>query len=110
MNIGYAIRSIRRQMGITQFQLSEKCAISQTSLSQIENCIKRPSDRTINKVCKVLDVPVSLVYILAIQEADVPASKKDIYDLVFPSIRDLAMQIVSNEHKQYIDRPMRLAV
>jgi transcriptional regulator with XRE-family HTH domain len=103
MNIGYAIRSIRRQLGITQYDLAERCTISQTSLSQIENCVKRPSSRTIKKICDVLEVPESVIYILGLQETDVPDSRKDIYELIFPSIRNLALQIVSNEHKHFID-------
>lgn len=104
MNLGYAIKSIRRQLGITQYELAERCCISQTSLSQIENCIKKPSDRTIKKVCQVLDVPESVIYILGMQETDVPQSRKSVYDLLFPSIRNLALQIVSNEHKQIIEQ------
>lgn len=103
MNIGTAIRSIRRQLGITQYELADKCAISQTSLSQIENGVKRPSTRTIKKVCEVLEVPESVIYILGMQDTDVPDSRKDIYDLIFPSIKNLALQIVSNEHKHFIE-------
>jgi len=102
MNIGYAIRSIRRQLGITQYELAEKCIISQTSLSQIENSVKRPSNRTIKKICEVLEIPESVIYILGMQETDVPDSRKDVYELIFPSIRNLALQIVSNEHKHFL--------
>jgi len=78
--------------------LAEKCDLSQTSLSQIETGVKRPSQRTIAKVCTVLDIPESIIYIVAMQEADVPASKKSVYDLVYPSIKSLALQMVSSEH------------
>ncbi len=98
MNIGLAIKSIRKKLSITQYELAEKCEISQTSLSQIETGVKRPSQRTINKVCQVLDIPESIIYIVAMQEADVPASKRSIYDLVYPSIKSLALQMVSAEH------------
>ena len=98
MNLGIAIKAIRRQVGITQNELAERCGISQTSLSQIETGIKRPSARTLKKVCEVLDIPESLVYILAMQESDVPSSKKNIYNMLFPSIKSLALQIVGEEH------------
>ncbi|MBS1772830.1 MAG: helix-turn-helix transcriptional regulator [Bacteroidetes bacterium] len=103
MNIGLAIRSIRRQLDITQYQLADKCNISQTSLSQIENGVKRPSTRTIKKVCEVLDVPESIIYILGMQDTDVPDSRKGVYDMLFPSIKSLALQIVSSEHKELIE-------
>lgn len=106
MNIGSAIKSIRKKLSITQYELAEKCEISQTSLSQIETGVKRPSQRTINKVCSVLDIPESIIYIVAMQEADVPASKRGIYDLVYPSIKSLALQMVSAEHIALVDEPL----
>ncbi len=102
MNIGAAIKSIRKKMGITQYELAEKCDLSQTSLSQIETGLKRPSQRTITKVCSVLDIPESIIYIVAMQESDVPASKRGVYDLVYPSIKSLALQMVSAEHMDLV--------
>ncbi len=104
MNLGIAIKSIRRELGITQYELAEKCQISQTSLSQIENGIKRPSQRTIAKFCAVTDIPESVVYMLGMQETDVPSSKKSVYDLLFPSIKNLAMQIVRADHKRFLQQ------
>lgn len=98
MNIGSAIKSIRKKLSITQYELAEKCDLSQTSLSQIETGIKRPSQRTISKVCNVLDIPESIIYIVAMQESDVPPSKRGVYELVYPSIKSLALQMVSSEH------------
>jgi transcriptional regulator with XRE-family HTH domain len=104
MNIGFAIRSIRKQLDITQYELADKCSISQTSLSQIENGVKRPSARTIKKVCTVLDLPESIIYILGMQDTDVPDSKKSVYDMLFPSIKNLALQIVGAEHKELVEQ------
>lgn len=98
MNIGSAIKSIRKKLCITQYELAEKCQLSQTSLSQIETGVKRPSQKTISKICTVLDIPESIIYIVAMQEADVPASKKGVYELVYPSIKSLALQMVSSKH------------
>lgn len=102
MNIGSAIKSIRKKLSITQYELAEKCDLSQTSLSQIETGIKRPSQRTITKVCSVLDIPESIIYIVAMQESDVPASKRGVYELVYPSIKSLALQMVSSEHLELV--------
>src|ERR1700744_5184921 len=103
MNIGSAIKSIRKKLDITQYELAEKCALSQTSLSQIETGLKRPSQKTLTKVCTVLDIPESIIYIVAMQEADVPPSKKGVYELVYPSIKSLALQMVSPEHMGLVE-------
>lgn len=110
MNLGVAIRSVRRQLGITQQELSEKSGISQTSLSQIENAVKRPSNKTIHSVCTVLEIPEAVLYILAMQDTDVPSDKKNVYDMLFPSIKSLALQIVGNENKEIIENCQAIAV
>ncbi len=82
--------------------MAAKCGISQTSMSQIEKGVKRPSTRTIKKVCAVLDIPESVLYILGMQDTDVPNSRKEMYNMLFPSIRSLALQIISSEHKKLL--------
>ena len=100
MNIGFAIKTIRKKSNLSQGELAKKCRISQTSLSQIENGVKKPRTQTFNKLCQVLDVPESVVYILAMEATDVPAHRKMVYDLLFPSITAMALQIVG---PQYVD-------
>lgn len=110
MNLGVAIKSVRKQLGITQQELAEKSGISQTSLSQIENAVKRPSNKTIQSICGVLEIPEAVVYILAMQDTDVPMNKKNVYDMLFPSIKNLALQIVGNENRQIIENCQAVAV
>lgn len=110
MNLGVAIRSVRRQLGITQQDLAERSGISQTSLSQIENSVKRPSNKTIQSICLVLEVPEAVLYILAMQDTDVPSNKKSVYDMLFPSIKNLALQIVGNENREIIENCQAVAV
>jgi transcriptional regulator with XRE-family HTH domain len=98
MDIGTSIKSIRKKLGITQYELAERCNLSQTSLSQIETGLKRPSTKTINKICDVLEIPESIIYLLAMQDVDIPETKKDIYKMVYPSIKSLALQIVDAKH------------
>ena len=38
------------------------------------------------------------------QETDVPDSRKSVYDMLFPSIRSMALQIVSSEHRQLVEK------
>ncbi len=97
MKIGLAVKSIRNKLGITQSELAEKCNLSQTSLSQIENGLKRPSQGTIDKICKGLDLPESIIYIVALEEDDVPESKKQIYELIYPSMKSLALQLITTD-------------
>lgn len=101
MNIGLAIRSIRSRRSIAQFALAEKCGISQTTLSQIENGRKRPGPKTLESICRVLEVPPAIIYLMAMEKEDVPESKRAVYSLVFPSIKGLALQMIESEHREY---------
>ncbi len=100
MDLGYAIKLVRKELDLTQTELSEMADISQTALSQIEKGSKRPSQKTIEKICRAMQVPESLLNILGMRESEVPESKQEIYRLVFPAIHSLAMQIVSAEHEE----------
>jgi transcriptional regulator with XRE-family HTH domain len=93
MKLGKAIKILRKQTGISQTALSELTGISQTSLSKIETGTK-PSESNLKKICSALDVPPSLIYLLGIEETDVPKNKVERYRLLFPVIKNLALQIV----------------
>ena len=94
MNIGLGIKSIRRKLNIGQVELASECGISQTSLSQIETGAKRPTQRTINKLCSALEIPECVLYIIAMQEDDISPAKRGLYKSIYPSITRLALQMV----------------
>jgi transcriptional regulator with XRE-family HTH domain len=98
MDIGNSIKLIRKKLGISQIDLAEKCNISQTSLCQIETGAKRPSAKTLKKLCDELQVPESVIYLLAIEQTDIPENKRKIYGIVYPSIKSLVLHIVDDEY------------
>ncbi len=95
MNIGFAIQTIRKSKNISQLELSEKCGISQAALSQIENGIKKPGTKTLDKICSVLNISQSLLYVLSINQEDVPESRKDLYNELFPEIKKSILALVN---------------
>jgi len=92
MNIGNAIRDIRKKQGKTQDELADAAGISRTSLSQIENGV-RPGEDTLRRICSALNVPESLVYIYSFEKEDVPESKRAMYDQLFPVIQDMIKRV-----------------
>lgn len=93
MNLGFSIKAIRKELDITQKMLSKKTGISQTSLSKIESGTT-PTENNLKKIAKALNVPTSVLYILAMESSDVPKERLEKYNLLFPIIKNLAMQIV----------------
>ncbi|WP_276876968.1 helix-turn-helix domain-containing protein [Anaerococcus hydrogenalis] len=57
--IGKNISKYRRMKNLTQKDLSDQVSISRSFMSQIENGISNPSDDTLNKIAKVLEVNIN---------------------------------------------------
>lgn len=95
MHLGVAIRSLRKNQSLSQVELSELSDITQTALSQIEMGQKMPSQRTIDKICKALDVPEFILYLLALEPADMPSDKVEKYYLVYPILQKLLLQMAT---------------
>ena len=94
MNVGKAIKELRKQQGLSQSELAEAADITQAAMSGIENG-KRPNPLTLEKLSKALKVPESLIYVMGMEKDDVPKEKKVLYDSLFPVIQSLVMQISS---------------
>lgn len=94
MNIGNGIKNIRKIRGISQGELAEIVKISPSSLSQIENGVKRPTAKNLKKICDALRVPEALIQLYTLDESDVPESKKEIYRLFFPTIKEMMEKII----------------
>src|SRR5689334_18706145 len=94
MNIGNAIKQVRTHYGLSQIDLSTKTGISQTSISQIESGAKNPSKRSIEAICKALEIPEAILYVLGMEDLDVPTSKKGVYNDLYPAMKEFAIQII----------------
>lgn len=94
MKIGTAIKNSRIEKGISQLDLANKMGISRTSLSQIETNLKRPSKTTMEKLAEALELPEIYFYLISLEKEDVPEDKKELYDIVFPSIKEMVRKLV----------------
>lgn len=97
MNLGLGIRKIRTDKGLLQGELAKKCKISQTSLYQIEKGLKRPSGKTLEIICKKLEIPETLIYLYALEESDIPEKKKESFRLFYPVVEEMIRKFVTME-------------
>jgi XRE family transcriptional regulator, regulator of sulfur utilization len=70
MNLGTAIKEIRKSRGMTQGTLAKKVGITQTSISQFECGLHRPGEASLKKIAKALKTSVAVIYINALSEED----------------------------------------
>tara|TARA_R110000744_G_C18901319_1_gene509293 strand:- start:120 stop:401 length:282 start_codon:yes stop_codon:yes gene_type:complete len=88
MDLGKAIKEIRKRKCINQKDFAFMCGISSNSLCQIEKGNNHPKKSTIKKVCEVLEIPQSYLLFYSIESEDVPKDKQAIFHAL-SGIRDL---------------------
>jgi transcriptional regulator with XRE-family HTH domain len=106
MKIGQAIKTLRKQLNISQMKLSEMTKISQTALSKIERAAK-PSDENIKKICKALDVPEIVLFILASEGDDIAEDKKDKFRALQSLIKNMALDLVDVHHAELLKKTQK---
>lgn len=89
MDLGSAIKRIRKEKGFTQSFLSEKCGITQTYLSQIESNTKEPNISTVKKIAESLDIPLPVLFFLAIDSDDITPEKQEAFKMIESSVKSL---------------------
>ena len=99
MNLGKTIKTARKQKGLTQSQFAEACDITQAYLSQIENNNKEPNLSTLKNISTHLEVPLPVLFFLALDEEDVQPEKAEAFKLIAPSVRSLLNQFFSRHDK-----------
>lgn len=95
MDVGKALRDIRRSRELTQIKAASKAKITQTYLSQIESNQKNPSNDVLEKLSKVYKVPVAIFYFKAMDESDVLKSKLKMYRTLKPTTDTLINELLS---------------
>lgn len=92
MDLGNAIKHLRQQKGIKQNLLAEKSGITQTYLSQIENNLKEPNISTLKVISKNLNVPLPVLFFLAIDSDDIEPEKRNAFKHLAPSINSMVSE------------------
>ncbi|WP_289054161.1 helix-turn-helix domain-containing protein [Carboxylicivirga marina] len=93
MKIGNSIKELRKEKGIKQLDLAKESGLSQTFLSQLEKGVKTPSLETLEKISKVLDIPVPVLTFLAIEEDMVSEDKKEMYKKMMPTLTGIVKEV-----------------
>lgn len=91
MNIGSAIKALRKQKGYSQKDLAEKCQISVNALCQIEKNSSFPQKSTIKRICDELQIPTSYLLFFSISEEDIPEDKRKVFNALSGTIRELLL-------------------
>lgn len=94
MEIGTAIKTIRKKKGLTQKQMGDKCNLSLNAVSNIEKNASFPPKATIERICKVLEIPVSYLLFLSISDEDIPEETKVLFHTLGEPLKEALLKDV----------------
>ena len=82
MDIGNTIKFFRKEKKLSQIDLAQKCGITSTYLSLIENGKKEPT--------------IALVKVI-VEKLEIPEGKKDFFNMVKPSIEKILQNLIQDD-------------
>lgn len=97
INIGIAIKNIRKEKKLLLKDVANKCGISSSMLSQIEKGNANPSLNTIKTIANILEVPLfkffidsesehNDIFILKRENRKIITAKNIVYELISPEV------------------------
>lgn len=94
MEIGTAIKSLRKQKGMGQKELADLCEISVNALSQIELNASFPQKNTIRKICDAFNIPMAYLLLFAMSDEDVAEDKKTTFNVLNDALKKVLLEEV----------------
>ncbi|SEE66443.1 Transcriptional regulator, contains XRE-family HTH domain [Tenacibaculum sp. MAR_2010_89] len=95
MELGTAIKKLRKEKNINQKLLAEKCNISVNALCNIEKNISFPQKRTIDSICEALSIPLSYLLFFSITEDDIPNESKVAFSSLNNAVKAVLLDSIS---------------
>ena len=97
MKIGSIIKAERKKRGWSQKQLADRCGITVTYLSLIENDKKEPTVSLLRTFAENLNFPLPILLFMSLDDDDIPESKKEFFNIVKPSIDSMLQNLITHE-------------
>ena len=93
MNLGNAIKHIRKQAKLSQQEMAKILDVDQSYLSMLEHNKKKPSMKLLEKISEQTQFPLPVLFFLSLSEEDVPEEKRELYRIVMPNLNNMIDQI-----------------
>lgn len=105
MNLGEAIKGIRKVYGVKQKDLAKNAGLSVTALANIEKNLSFPPKETIRRICDALGVPIAFLMVFCLTEDDVPEEKRLAFRYL---ITPLKMFLITDKSVDDCIKPLKL--
>ena len=81
MELGKAIREVRREKGVSQKDLAVACGVSANAMVSIEKGRSFPTKKTILAICQALNVSNAYLLLYSLEETDIPVEKRPLWQV-----------------------------
>ena len=92
MDLGTAIRALRKALKLKKNELADRAGLSNAALYNIEHNRSFPSKDTIDKICQAMNVSVACLMVFCITEDDVPEEKRLAFRYLITPLKTLLLQ------------------
>ena len=93
MNYGPVFKLIRQRKNIKIEDIVEETSITLGTYNMIETGLMQPSDITVRELCASLNIPVAIVSCAALENSDIPTEKAEVYQELFPIVKQLCVEM-----------------
>lgn len=97
MELGKAIKALRKKKDLSQGEFSNRIGITQSYLSGIEKGHKKPSIEVVESIAKSIGVPLAVLFWFTLEEKDVQPDKLEAYNMIKPSVDKLVFSMFAND-------------
>lgn len=87
MDIGSAIKELRKKKGLNQHELSENAQMTQSHISRLESNLRDPTMTTLKSIANGLKVPLPILLLHAMTAEDLEPLKAKPYKMLLREIR-----------------------
>jgi transcriptional regulator with XRE-family HTH domain len=94
MDIGKAVKLMRKQKGFSQEELGRAVGLSGNAISQIEIGATFPQKENIKNICTALDIPVAYLLFFCISDEDMPEDSKQIFNALKEPISNVLLNSI----------------
>lgn len=92
MDLGNAIKSLRKAFKISRVELAKKSGLSVTALYNIEKGLSFPSRDTISNICSSFGIPPSYLLVYSVEDSDVSEERRVAFRSLMIPLRLLLLQ------------------
>lgn len=95
MDLGKAIKEIRRARDISQARFAISIGVTQGHLSKVESGSTPPSIELLKMVSLMTNTPLAVLFWFTLTDEDVKSDRKEVYKIIKPAIDGFLKDIFS---------------